>query len=129
MDKGVALDPQNLGVHIGRGAPLIGIASSGYDPENPEGRALVQKAVGDYEFALAKQAPYFKTLGRHSRGELLFGLVTGYSMLGNDAKTREYLRRIVGDLANSPYATEAKADLEKNPRGVIQHECVGCHVE
>ncbi|MGH9710006.1 MAG: hypothetical protein ACRD37_05635 [Candidatus Acidiferrales bacterium] len=129
MDKGVALDPNDVGVHIGRGAPLLGFASSGYDPTDPEDRAIVKKAVGDFEFTFAKQAPYFNTLGRHSRGELLFGLASGWSMLGNDAKARDYLARIARDLPRSPYATEAQTWLAKKPLGIVNHNCIGCHTD
>jgi tetratricopeptide (TPR) repeat protein len=127
MDEGVALEPDNVGVHIGRGAPLLGIAMSVGDPDDTQTRAVVQKAVGDYEFAFSKQRPHFANLPVHARGELLFGLAGGWSLLGNEQKTRAYLEEIVKECPDSDYATEAQSLLVKTPLAHVEHTCIVCH--
>jgi len=127
MDDGVAMDPGNIGVHIGRGAMLLGYATSGAAPDDPPARAIVQKAVADYEFALSKQRPHFANIPLHSRGELLFGLASGWSLLGDEQKARAYLEEIVKECPDSDYATEAQALLVKTPLERVEHTCIGCH--
>src|SRR5262245_38398793 len=71
MNRAVALEPENVGVLIPRGALLLA-ATQNMQPAMA--KPLIETAVGDYEHVLALQAPYFNTLGDHPRGELLFGL-------------------------------------------------------
>jgi hypothetical protein len=67
-------------------------------------------------------------LAMHNRGELLFGLGSAWSMLGDQAKTRSYLNRITVDCRGSSYEQEARTNLEQKPIPVVKHECQGCHV-
>ena len=87
MDDAKRFEPENMGVSIGRAATLIGISQSGYDPADQQGRQLLESAASDYERVLARQQPRFANLAMHNRGELLFGLASAWSMLGNQAKT------------------------------------------
>jgi hypothetical protein len=121
-------EPENMGVRIGRAATLIGISQSGYDPADPQARQLLESAARDYEQVLAWQQPRFATLAMHNRGELLFGLASAWSMLGDQAKTRSYLKRITVDCRGSSYEQEARSFLEQSPMPVVKHDCQGCHV-
>lgn len=129
MDDAEKYEPENMGVKIGRAATLIGISESGFDPSDKQGRELLESAVLDYEKVLAWQQPRFATLPMHDRGELLFGLASGWSMLGNDQKALSYLQRITRDCKSSPYEREARSWLEKKPLAVVAHDCRGCHAK
>ena len=86
MDKAVALEPDNVGVRIPRGALLLQ-ATRNMPPDM--GRPLLEKGVGDYEHVLALQSAYFDTLGGSSQsGELLFGLAEGYQPAGPTPRRR-----------------------------------------
>ena len=125
MDKAAALEPDNVGVRIPRGAVLL--QSTEFMP--PErARPLIEKGVADYEHVLALQSAYFSTIGDHPKGELLFGLAEGYSRLGNLDKARKYFDRLLADAPASGQAPKARAWLEN---GTIPKSlglgCVGCH--
>jgi hypothetical protein len=128
MNQAAALEPQNMKVKIGRSATLIGYAQSGWDPSDSQSRVLLESALLDYEAVYRWQKPNFNDIPIHSRGELLFGLASGWSILGNETKVREYLRLIVKKCKNSPYEAEARRWLSKKWPLVIQHDCIGCHV-
>src|SRR5262249_28873113 len=82
MNAAVAIEPENLGVKIGRSATLIGLAQAGWDSSDAQGKALLESALADYETVYRRQQTVFHTLGVHSRSELLFGLACGFSILG-----------------------------------------------
>ena len=128
MDDAKSFEPENMGVRIGRAATLIGISQSGFDPADRQARQLLESAARDYEQVLAWQQPRFSTLAMHNRGELLFGLASAWSMLGDQAKTRSYLERITVDCRGSSYEQEARSFLEQKPMPVVKHDCQGCHV-
>ena len=128
MNQAVALEPQNIRVKIGRSATLIGYAQSGWDPSDTQSRVLLESALLDYEAVYRWQKPSFSNIPIHSRGELLFGLASGWSILGNENKAREYLRLIIKECKNSPYEAKARLWLAKKWPLVIQHDCIGCHV-
>jgi hypothetical protein len=128
MNDAVALEPDNLGVKIGRSATLIGLAQSGWDTSDAQGRSLLKSAVADYELVYQRQRPTFQKLGAHSRGELLFGLASGWSILGKRQKALEYLRLILKECRSTAYESEARKWLQRSPLNVIQHDCIGCHV-
>src|SRR5205085_11366005 len=108
MNDAVAFEPDNLGVKIGRAATVIGLAQSGWDTSEQSGKALLESALADYEFVYQRQRPVFHTLGAHSRGELLFGLACGWSILGEQQKAREYLRLVLKQCQGTAYETEAR---------------------
>ncbi len=125
MDKAAALEPDNVGVRIPRGALLLQ-ATQNMPPEM--GRSLLEKAVGDYEHVLALQSAYFHTLGDHPKGELLFGLAEGYSRLGQPEKARLYFDRLIRDAPTSGQAPKAQAWLATGAIPKSQGlSCVGCH--
>ena len=125
MDDAVALEPDNVGVRIPRGAVLLQ-ATRNMPP--PMAKPLLEKALSDYERTLEIQSSYFKTLGDHPKGELLFGLAEGYSRLGQPDKARAYFERLTQDAPNSGQTPKAKQWLET---GTLPAStglgCVGCH--
>jgi tetratricopeptide (TPR) repeat protein len=127
MNEAVALAPDNIGIMVGRSATLIGLAQSGWDSSDVESRALLESALLDYEKVYQKQRPYFSKLDEHSRGELLFGLASGWSILGDYEKARRYLNLIVKEVKGTQYETEAQMWLNDKAQRVVQHDCVGCH--
>ena len=128
MNKAAALEPDNMKVKIGRSATLIGYFQSGWDPSDSQSRVLLESALLDYERVYRWQKPNFSRVRIHSRGELLFGLASGWSILGNDNKAREYLMLILKECKDTPYEAEARRWLARKWPLVIQHDCIGCHV-
>ena len=127
MNAAVALQPGNIAVKIGRSATLIGVAQSGWDPNDTASRALLESALLEYEKVYAWQQPTFDKLSSHSRGELLFGLASGWSILGNHEKARRYLSLVVEKCAGTDYEPEARKWMKGPAETVIQHDCRGCH--
>ena len=127
MDLAVAYAPDSLGVRIGRAATLIGLAQAGWDPSDAGGRRLLKSALLDYERVYERQKPVFSRLPVHSRGELLFGLASGWSILGERRRARDYLSLIVRECKGTRYEREARALLALRPLPVVQHDCFGCH--
>ena len=125
MDKAVALEPDNVGVRIPRGALLLQ-ATRNMPPDM--GRPLLEKGVGDYEHVLALQSAYFNTLGDHPKGELLFGLAEGYSRLGRAEKARGYFDRLIADAPTSGQVPKAQTWITTGelPKSAGLG-CVGCH--
>lgn len=125
MDKAVALEPDNVGVRIPRGALLLQ-ATRNMPPDM--GRPLLEKGVGDYEHVLALQSAYFNTLGDHPKGELLFGLAEGYSRLGRAEKARGYFDRLIADAPTSGQVPKAQTWIATGelPKSAGLG-CVGCH--
>jgi hypothetical protein len=128
MNHAAALAPDNMKVKIGRSATLIGYAQSGWDPSDLQSRILLESALRDYETVYRWQKPNFSRVPIHSRGELLFGLASGWSIVGNDNKAHEYLMLILKDCKDTPYEAEARRWLARKRALVIQHDCIGCHV-
>jgi hypothetical protein len=128
MNNAVAFEPENMAVKIGRSATLIGLAQSGWDSSDARAKALLESALADYEKVYQWQRPTFHKLGSHSRGELLFGLASGWSILGEQKKVLKYLLLIVKDCKGTEYETEARKWLEIRPLPVVQHDCTGCHI-
>lgn len=123
MDDAIALEPDNVGVLIPRGATLI--AASRHVPNPDQARTILGKGVADYEKVLELQRPYFDKLSVHARGELLIGLAEGWHRLGDVEKARRYFRRIVEECKGSKYEEQARAWLENQKRSVSS--CLGCH--
>jgi hypothetical protein len=128
MDEAVAIAPGHMGIKIGRSATLVGLAQSGWDASDARGRALLESALADYEVVYRWRRPVFSTLTEHSRGELLFGLASGWSILGEHRKARAYLRLVLQECKDTIYEAEARKWLRGAPTAVVQHDCRGCHV-
>ena len=129
MNHAVEFEPQNMGVKIGRAATLVGLAQAGWDSTDAQARALLLSALADYEKVYRWQKPTFHELSIHSRGELLFGLASGWSILGERQKATAYLRLIVAACKGTPYEREARRWLDMRPLPVVQHDCTGCHIK
>ncbi|MFL6213226.1 MAG: hypothetical protein ACJ74J_04950 [Blastocatellia bacterium] len=125
MDDAIALEPDNVGVLIPRGATLL-VVSRFAKPET-ESRRLLQLAIGDYEKVLHIQTGTFAKLSGHARGELLFGLAEGYQRLGDEAKAGAYFRRLADEAQGSARQQQAKTYLETGKLVASTQSCVGCH--
>jgi tetratricopeptide (TPR) repeat protein len=128
MNDAARFEPDNMRVKIGRSATLIGLAQSGWNSSDAEGRALLLSALKDYEKVYQWQKPFFWKLSMHSRGELLFGLASGWSILGEREKALKYLRLIIKECQGTKYEREAQRWLGITPLPVVQHDCTGCHI-
>ena len=124
MDDAVALEPDQLGVVIPRGAVLL--TASKYVPAEMA-RPLIEKGVGDFEKTYQLQAANFDNLGRHPRGELMIGLADGYNRLGNQQKAQEWFERIQKTMPGTPYEKSATTWLETKSLTPAQSGCLGCH--
>jgi len=127
MDEGVSIAPNNVGTRISRGATLLGAAAYAFDKK--QAHQMLQTGVADYEFVLELQKPYFNKLSAHSRGELLFGLASGWHQLGDNEKARQYAQRVVSETQGSGREKQAAALLEKGalPAQNGRMTCTGCH--
>jgi hypothetical protein len=124
MDRALALEPGTIGVLIPRAAVLLVAARNQPDPARA--RDLARQAAEGYEAAFALRRPAFDTLGLHNRGEYLSGLAEAWAIAGEREKSEGYLRRILAELPNSPYAERASAKLgDWNDRR--QLNCQTCH--
>lgn len=128
MNDAVALAPDNVGTLIPRGATLLEVSRS--VPDSARAKTLLATAVADYEKVLVLQAPYFKYLSDHARGELLFGLAEGWHRLGEREKSRAHVDRLRAEASGSEYGRMAEQWL-KDPTGASakQRGCVGCHAK
>jgi hypothetical protein len=127
MNAAVALEPENVGVLIPRAAVLF--EASKHVPMSALARELLETAVNDYEKVLRLQKSYFQYLSTHARGELLFGLASGWHRLGDQDKARAFLLRLAKELSGTAYAERATAWLEKKtpPQNHAANSCTGCH--
>jgi tetratricopeptide (TPR) repeat protein len=124
MDRAVALDPDDLGVRIPRGAALLGAAP--HIPDPAVARTLYERAAADYQVALRVQEPYLTKLSTHAREELFFGLADAQAQLGDKEQARAYFERLVRDVPDSqllPYARAWLSGAKPDPRP----GCTGCH--
>ncbi len=126
MNDAVAFEPDNIGVKIGRSATIVGLAQAGWDSSDAS-KNLLKSALIDYEKVYQFQKPTFRKLSTHSRGELLFGLASGWSILGEHGKANEYLKLVLESCKGTRYETEARKWLDLKPQ-IIQHDCTGCHI-
>lgn len=127
MDDAVALEPDNVGVRIPRGAVLMA-AGRGIHERNPElGRKMLEKAASDYEHVYNLQSARVSQLGQHPLGELLFGIADTNSRLGNQDRAAEFFDKIVSLLPNTPYAKRAALWRETKSLPLAQTGCIGCH--
>src|SRR5258708_6969465 len=109
LDGAVALAPENIGVRIPRGAVLF--TGSRFVPPDAR-RALIEKAISDYEKAYEVQGPNLDQMPSHPRGELLIGLADGYSRLGDQEKARGFFEQIQASLKGTAYEKSANLWME-----------------
>ena len=81
-----------------------------------------------YEQLAERQKAFFDKMPAHMRGEVLAGLALAEFRLGNDAKGREILNRIVSNLGGTPYEPRAKKWLAE-PATIAKSSitCLTCH--
>lgn len=127
MDEALSYAPDRIDVIIGRSATIIGLAQSGFNSLDKESRALLESALLGYEQVYQKQKPHFSQISEHSRGELLFGLASGWSILGEYKKAQFYLRLISKEVKDSTYEKEARK-WSGSKQQIIEHNCRGCHI-
>ena len=124
MDRAIALQPDNIGVLVPRASVLLTAARNQRDPARA--RDLATRAAAGFEAALAIRQPVFATLDRHNRGEYLSGLADSWALAGDRDKAENYLRRIVAEVPDSPYAERAAAKLaDWSDRRPLN--CQSCH--
>jgi tetratricopeptide (TPR) repeat protein len=124
MDRAIALQPGNIGVLIPRAAVLLVGARNQRDPARAQD--LAARAAAGFEAPVAIRQPVFATLGQHNRGEYLSGLAESWALAGDRDKAESYLRRILAELPNSPYAERTAAKLaDWNDRRPLN--CQSCH--
>jgi tetratricopeptide (TPR) repeat protein len=109
LDRAVELQPGSIEVLIPRAAVLLVVARNQRDPART--RDLAKRSAIDFEAALAIRQPAFEQLRLHNRGEYLSGLAESWALAGDQDKAEAYLRRILAELPNSPYARRAAAKL------------------
>ena len=124
FDRAVSLAPDDVQVLIPRATALQ--ASARYITHAPTRLALLETVAGDYSKILDLQASYFGALSVHSRGELLGGFADALWRLERRDEAGKYLRRMIAELPDSPYALMARQQLD-NPDTNAQLTCLGCH--
>ena len=124
MDRASQLEPNNIGVLIPRSSVLLGASRNQRDLDRA--RDLAARAATGFETALAIRQSAFAQLGLHNRGEYLSGLAESWALAGHRGKAEGYLRRILAELPNSPYAERAATKLaDWNDRRPLN--CQTCH--
>jgi tetratricopeptide (TPR) repeat protein len=126
MDQAVALKPDSIGVRAPRGATLM--VSTLFMDGNPQVNELIEKALSDYEYIYNLQKDHWTEIGPHSKGQLLLGLGSAYSRLGQDEKARVAFERLATDLKGTEYEPVAQAWLKTKTLDRRQQTCFGCHV-
>ena len=127
MDRAVALEPDNVGVRVPRGA--VYLAVSRFVPAEM-GKGMLAKGLTDYQHVYELQTDRFESLGVHPRGELLFGLGEGYARSGDVDKAQVYFERILKDLKDTAYAKRASKWMDtKAAFTAADTGCIGCHVK
>jgi hypothetical protein len=125
MDRAVELEPNNIGVRIPRGGPLL--AGTRQMPADMA-RPLVERAVSDYRTVYDMQKSQLSTMPTHPKGELLIGLADGYDRLGEKEQSRAMLELIIREMPDSIYGRNAKTWIETGALPAAQRGCLGCHV-
>jgi len=124
IDRALALQPANIGVLIPRAAVLLVAARNQRDPARA--RELAGRAAAGFETAFALRQADFARLGQHNRGEYLSGLAESWALAGDPGKAETYLRRILAELPDTPYAERAAAKLaDWSDRRALN--CQSCH--
>jgi hypothetical protein len=124
LDRALVLAPTSVGVLVPRAAVLLVAARNERDPAQV--RTLAAGSADNFETALAIRQRAFAGLGQHNRGEYLSGLAESWALAGEREKSEGYLRRILTELPDSPYAERATAKLaDWNDRRPLN--CQTCH--
>jgi hypothetical protein len=125
MARAVELDPDSAGVRGVRGAILM--QATLHMEGNPETGQLIETALSDYERLYETQKSSLDKMDTHARGELLFGLADGNRRIGNEAKAREWFKRIASEMKGTTYQKRADTYLRTGTLSVEESSCQGCH--
>jgi len=125
MAAAVALEPENVGVLIPRGAALL--VASQFVPA-PAAKEMLNTGLADYEKVYRLQLPYFDKLSGHARGELLFGLAEGTQRSGDPMRAKDWFEKLakITDPENG-HLQQAK-DYLSTGKFTGTAACIGCHV-
>ena len=126
MDDAVALDPKNPGVRIPRAASLLPAI---HNAPPAMTKALIPKAVDDYETMYEMQKDHLDKIGTYPFGELRMGLADAYRLAGQLDKSKRQLEAIAKELPDSKYAKRAKEWLGAKDDAKLVHNCIGCHTK
>jgi len=96
---------------------------------NPETGQLIDTALSDYEHLYEARKSTLDKMDTHARGELLFGLADGNRRAGNEAKAREWFKRVSSEMKGTPYQKRADSYLQTGTLSVEESGCQGCHAE
>jgi hypothetical protein len=124
MDRAVELAPDQIGVRIPRGAPLLTV--SRMVPEDRR-KELLDRAKADYLHAYQLQQGTFDALPLHSKGELLLGIADAMDRTEGFDKAKPWLERAAG-LGDKVYAVSAQKWLDTGTLEPMTRTCKGCHV-
>lgn len=127
MNDAVGMRPDDVAVLIPRAAVMLSAAT--HVPMPDVAKRDFGIAAGDYEKILKLQTTYFASLPVHARGELLGGLAEAWHGLGDEAKSKGYLERMVKELPETSYSRKAGEVLAgAGKAGALGTTCLGCHV-
>ena len=127
MDEAVALAPDNLAIRLPRGATLLAAGRAVFEQNQQIGKAMLSKALSDYEYAFERQKEQLSTMGSHPAGELLLGIADANSRLGNIDRASEFFDRIEKLLPGTAYAQRAQIWRASKSLTPSQAACIGCH--
>lgn len=100
---------------------------AGRFPE-PQRTESFQLSRDRFEALARAQSEFFEKMPAHHRGEVLAGLAQAEEHLGNRAKSREHLTRIVNTLGGTPYELPARKWLDDSgASGSTRVTCLSCH--
>ena len=125
MAQAVGLAPENVAVLIPRGATLLTMASQLPDPAMA--KQLTGQGLGDYEKVYEIQKPYFEKVSAHARGELLYGLASGYNRLGDRDRAKGRFEELLAIGKPSGHEAEAKEFVQTGAFTARPMRCTGCH--
>ena len=100
---------------------------AGRFPE-PQRTESFQLSRDRFEALARAQSEFFDKMPAHHRGEVLAGLAQAEEHLGNRARSREHLTRIVNTLGGTPYELPARKWLDDpGASGGTRITCLSCH--
>jgi len=126
MDKAVAAQPMNLGIHATAGGTLMFFASQ--LPERHY-KTAIDKARDHYVLLYKAQESMLDKFPLHLKGETLAGIAETEFRGGNRETANTYLQKIVTGMPNTRYAQIAETWI-KSPESVTKKDrlvCQSCH--
>ena len=122
----VARSSRCIAVRVPRATGLLPFARGLRPHDKAAADRLTALAITDLEFVVQTDAARWRSLAVHDRGELLGAIADAWLQLGDADKANAYLDRMVSELPNTPYATNA-ALRRADPAAKKPLTCLGCH--